>query len=348
MQTQTKRIAIMGAGSIGTILGAMLTKGGVHVDLIDSYKAHVDALNEKGATVTGSIELNVPVSAMTPDQMTGIYDIVFLLCKQTGTKEAVLQLLPHLNENSTVCTLQNGLPEYRLAELIGRQRVVGGIVVFAATWEAPGVSRSTSDAKYLMTNRILEVGEIDGSITPRILEIRDILSHMGRVEVTENLIATRWYKVCVNSTQSGISAVVGDRFGVAWERDDAMFALAHVADEAARVVMASGVKQLPFFDKMILKDGLTVRESAEYFRKAYANGLEMKASMLQDLEKGRPCEIDFINGEICAAGRKLGIPTPYNDMLVAVVKAAQARKTVWNADEGMSFFRPLLEQSGDL
>ena len=343
-----KRVAIMGAGSIGTILGAKLANGGVKVDLIDSYKDHVDALNKNGATVKGSIELNnVPVHALLPEDMEGIYDYVFLICKQTGTKEAVDLLLPHLGPDSTVCTLQNGVPEPALAELIGKERTVGGIVIFAATFEGPGVSISTSPVNHVENNTILEIGEIDGKITPRILELQKILSPMGHVEVSELLMATRWYKVCVNSTQSALSAIVGANWGVARDREDSLLTVAHIADEGLRVARADGIPTLPFFAEMELKDGMTAKAAGEYFKERYADGT-MKASMLQDLEKGRPCEINFINGFICKMGRKYGIPTPFNDMAVAVISAAQARKTVWNADEGMSFFRPLLKMTGDL
>ena len=98
------RIAIMGAGAMGTTLGAFLSRKALAVDLIDTYQAHVDALNEKGAHITGCVDLTVPVHALTPDQMEGIYDLVFLMVKQTNNEESLGQLLPHLSEESTVCT----------------------------------------------------------------------------------------------------------------------------------------------------------------------------------------------------------------------------------------------------
>lgn len=100
------KAAIMGAGAMGTVLGAFLTRNGFPVDLIDSYPAQVDALNEKGAGVVGCAELTVPVRALLPEQMEGVYDLVFLMVKQTNNEASLRALLPHLGENSTVCTLQ--------------------------------------------------------------------------------------------------------------------------------------------------------------------------------------------------------------------------------------------------
>lgn len=78
-----QRIAVMGAGSLGTILGAYLSKAGRDVVLIDAYQAHVDALNQNGAHITGAVEMTVPVKAITPEQMEGQYDLFFYLAKQT-------------------------------------------------------------------------------------------------------------------------------------------------------------------------------------------------------------------------------------------------------------------------
>ncbi len=92
------RIALMGVGSLGTIIGAFLYKNGQEITLIDANKEHVDALNKNGATISGKIDMNVPVKAILPEEMEGKYDIVFYLVKQTYNEVALKQLLPHLKE----------------------------------------------------------------------------------------------------------------------------------------------------------------------------------------------------------------------------------------------------------
>ncbi|MDH7480309.1 MAG: 2-dehydropantoate 2-reductase N-terminal domain-containing protein, partial [Syntrophomonadaceae bacterium] len=132
------RVAVVGAGSLGTIIGAMLTRAGRDVVLVDANREQVRALNEKGAQVVGFLELTVPVKAITPGEMEGIYDLVLYLVKSNFDDVALPQILPHLGPDSIVLTLQNGLPEEKVAELVGASRTMGGAVGWGATWIAPG------------------------------------------------------------------------------------------------------------------------------------------------------------------------------------------------------------------
>ena len=139
------KVAILGCGAMGTVLGAYMTMGGCDVELIDNYQAHVDKMNQSGAHIIGTVNLNVPVRAITPEQMHGIYDIVFLFTKQTANEAVLPNLLPHLGADSTVCTLQNGVPEPFVAQYVGENRTVGGTVLWGATFIEPGVSELTQD-----------------------------------------------------------------------------------------------------------------------------------------------------------------------------------------------------------
>ena len=89
------KIAIVGCGAMGTIMGAYLSKGGLNVEMVDAYKEHVQALRERGATITGHGAFCTPVTAILPEEMDGIYDVVFLLTKQTANDVVLPQLLPH-------------------------------------------------------------------------------------------------------------------------------------------------------------------------------------------------------------------------------------------------------------
>ena len=106
-----KRYCIYGAGSLGTVLGAYITKNGGKIDLINRNKAHVSALQEKGARIIGTVDMTVPVTAYTPDEMTGKYDVILLMTKQLHNKEVVTMLKDFLTETGVIVTLQNGIPE---------------------------------------------------------------------------------------------------------------------------------------------------------------------------------------------------------------------------------------------
>ena len=100
------RYAIYGAGSLGTVLGAYITKNGGQIDLINRNKAHVNALNEKGAQIKGKVEMTVPVKAYTPDEMTGKYDVILLMTKQLDNAEVVTMLKDFLTEKGVIVSLQ--------------------------------------------------------------------------------------------------------------------------------------------------------------------------------------------------------------------------------------------------
>ena len=126
------KYAIYGAGSLGTVLGAYITKNGGEVDLINRNKQHVAILNEKGAKITGTVEMTVPVKAITPDQMEGRYDVIVLLTKQLFNKEVVTFLKDYLSDKGVIVTLQNGIPEPGIAEIIGENRTMGCAVEWGA------------------------------------------------------------------------------------------------------------------------------------------------------------------------------------------------------------------------
>ena len=111
------RSAIYGAGSLGTILGAYITKNGGQIDLINHNKAHVAALRAEGARVVGTVNFTQPVTALTDEEMTGEYDVIFLMTKQLHNAEVVNMLKGSLAEDGVIVTLQNGLPELLISEI---------------------------------------------------------------------------------------------------------------------------------------------------------------------------------------------------------------------------------------
>jgi 2-dehydropantoate 2-reductase len=321
------KIAILGVGSLGTILGAFIQKGGTDIDLIDVNKEHVDALNKNGATVVGTTNFNVPVKALTPDEMEGIYDLVFLMVKQTYNKTALTQLLPHLGPDSVVCTLQNGVPEPAVAEIVGEERTIGGTVSWGATWIKPGVSELTSAPDKLS----FEIGEIDGRITDRLYKVKEVLGLMCETHIMNNLMGVRWTKLLINATFSGMSTVLGCTFGDILDNKEALLVAKYIANENIHAGISAGIKMEPMqgldLGKLLRFKTIEERDSNdETYREFFGPHRKLKASMLQDLEKGRKCEIDAINGVVCDFGRKYGVETPVNDQVVEIVRGIQDGK----------------------
>ncbi len=320
-----KRYCIYGAGSLGTVLGAYVTQNGGQIDLINRNKAHVAALKEHGARITGTVDMTVPVTALTPDEMVGEYDIILLLTKQLLNREVVTFLKGHLAEDGVIVTLQNGLPEPGIAEIVGEARTMGCVVEWGATLSAPGVCTLTSDPESLS----FHMGRMAGITDERFGEVKALLELMCPVHEEENLIGARWSKLLINATFSGLGTVVGGVFGDVSENKAARKVAIRCMKECIDVGHAAGAEFAPVQGKNITalfyyRNGLKRAIATMLIPIAMKKHRAIEPSMLQDLKKGKPCEIDAINGIICEWGRKNGVRTPINDKIVESVKKCEA------------------------
>ena len=319
------RYAIYGAGSLGTVLGAYITKNGGEIDLINRNRAHVAALREKGARITGTVEMTVPVTALTPDEMTGTYDVILLLTKQLHNAEVVTMLRDYLAQDGVLVTLQNGLPEPGIAEIIGENRTMGCVVEWGAGLTAPGVCTLTSEPDSLS----FHMGRMEGISDAQYNTVKQLLEKMCPVHEEKNLLGARWSKLLINATFSGLGTVVGGAFGDVSENAAARKVAIRCMKECIDVGHAAGVACAPVQGKDITK--LFYYKGA--FKRAIGTLLipiAMKKhraivpSMLQDIRNGKPCEVDAINGVVCEYGRKQNVPTPINDRIVEVIRKIQA------------------------
>lgn len=314
------RKAIYGAGSLGTILGAYMTAKGEDIDLINRNKAHVEALRENGATITGTVSFNQKVKALFPEEMEGLYDIIFLMTKQQANAEVVTRLKDFLAPDGVIVTLQNGLPEPGIAEIVGEERVLGCTVAWGATMTSPGVSELTSSPDSLT----FSLGAVTEKKVPHMDEVKRLLELMGPVEVDPNFIGTRWSKLLINASFSGMSAVLGCTFGEAAADRRSRKVVQQLIKECIDVCAAGGIRIEPVQGKDIVK----LLDYHGPVKKAISNFIipiairkhaRLKASMLQDIEKGKKTEVDAINGAVCAFGRKVGCPTPANDTVTDII-----------------------------
>jgi 2-dehydropantoate 2-reductase len=342
------RIAVLGAGSLGTIIGAFIANDGDQtVELIDVNEAHVDELNKSGAKIVGTTELIAPVRAITPKEMSGTYDLVLLLTKQMFNQSALRHLLPFLGEKSVVCSLQNGVPEENVVSVIGSERVVGGSVEFGATWVEPGVSRLTTEFHKVKENAF-QIGELDGTITERILNIKAVLDFVGNTTVSDNLMGTKWSKLTINVALSGMSAALGCTFGDVLNNEFGVISAAHLADETIKVAHAKGIILSPMsgFDisSLEINNESEIQHRINQLRYILKPQALLKASMLQDLEKSKITEIDYINGIIPQYAKGIGLSTPYNDLVIKLVKQAEQTKFIPNFETNIRFFKGLIEK----
>ena len=314
------RVAIYGAGSLGTILGAYISKAGVAIELINRNKAHVEALQTQGAKVVGTVDFTQTVVAYTPAEMSGTYDIIFLMTKQQHNPEVVAMLRPYLAEDGVLVTFQNGLPEVQIAEILGEERVLGCTVAWGATLQSPGVCELTSAPDALS----FSLGAITEKKNKHFDYVKELLEKMGTVDVEENFLGTRWSKLLINAAFSGMSAVLGCTFGEAAGPKESRRIVQALIKECIDVCKAGGIRIEPVQGKDIVKlldysNALKRAFSFFIIPIAIRKHAKLKASMLQDLEKGKLTEVDAINGAVSATGRKVGCPTPMNDRVVEII-----------------------------
>ena len=321
------RIAIYGAGSLGTILGAFISKGGVAVELINRNKAHVDALQKDGARVVGTMQFTQPVVAYTPDEMNGQYDIVFLMTKQQHNREVVQMLKGYLASDGVLVTFQNGLPEVQIAEALGEEKVLGCTVAWGATMLSPGVCELTSAPDALS----FSLGSISEKRSKHFAKVKELLELMGTVDVEENFLGTRWSKLLINASFSGMSAVLGCTFGEAASPRASRRIVQALIKECIDVCKVGGIRIEPVQGKDIVKlldYNNPLKRAFSFFiiPIAIRKHAKLKASMLQDLEKGKLTEVDAINGAVSEYGRKVGCPTPMNDKVVEIIHSIEQGK----------------------
>jgi 2-dehydropantoate 2-reductase len=289
--------------------------------LINRNVAHVQALRESGAHITGTIEFTQAVTALTPDEMTGTYDLIFLFTKQQLNRSVAEWLRPFLADQGVLVTFQNGIPEPLLSEVLGEGRVIGAVVEWGAGMTGPGTVKMTSP----LEASSFRIGSLTGGNEDKLAQIAEILSIMCPATIESNFIGFRWAKLLVNAAFSGVSAVIGGTFGDAVDDLRARECVHMVMKECMDVCEAAGVRMADFQGL----NPVTIYGFNGPIKKWLANKLlplatrrhkNTKASMLQDLEAGKKTEVESINGVVSEWGDRHGVPTPYCKKIVEVIR----------------------------
>lgn len=292
---------------MGTSLGAALTKAGISVELVSRNAAHVEALRTRGAVLTGSVSMTVPVTAMLPEEMAGKYDIIFLAIRQRGNREAAQGLLPFLKEDGALVSVQNGLPERALSEVFGADRVYGCALSWGAERIAPGEIQMTGGS-FSFSLGAFGAGS-------KLQEIAVLLKRAGEVTAGD-LSEIRFAKLAVNAAFSTLSVLSGLTFGELASRHKKL-ALG-LMREVFSVARAAGCKKLPLsgHDLFRVFSGPWAGLLLPVAMKPYKN---TRSGMLKDLEAGRRTDVDFVAGAAVDEGGRLGAETPLLESAVSLV-----------------------------
>jgi 2-dehydropantoate 2-reductase len=317
------RIGIMGVGSIGSVVGGLLTKAGHDVTLIDQWPAHVEAMKANGLRLSGTCGDHViPVKALHLCEVQGIqepFDQVFLAVKGYDTEWATMFILRFLKPDGVIVDFQNGINDERVAALAGRERTLGCVILIGAGMYEPGHAMRTD------TNPVgFKIGELDGQDSERAGLLAETMSDVAVSQVTTNLFGERWSKLAVNCMANALAGLSG--YGSAEVRTEptARRITIHVAAEVIKVGRAAGFEVEPISGIVSQRyvdaaEGKGLAEVEADLAAAVRNAGPGRPSMLQDVMRGRRTEINELNGYVVAQGQRFGIPTPVNAAIVREV-----------------------------
>ncbi len=300
------KVAVVGAGAMGSLFGGLLAEAGAEVWLIDIWAAHVDAVNKQGLEIeregrTRTVRLQ---ATMDPKSISNC-DLVIVFVKSTHTGDAALTAKRIAGPQGLVLTLQNGMGNAdRIAQDVDPLNVIAGTTSYGATMLGPGKIRHAGVG--LTTIGMWHNGE--GAMAEKVAAF---FSKAGiETEVAPDVRSIVWGKLLINVGINAITALTGIKNGELLDLE-ATIALSRAAvEEAVRVAEAQNIG--------VRKD--VVDHVLEVARATGKN----RSSMGQDVDNRRLTEIKAINGVVVKEAKRLGIPAPVNHTLTALVETLQA------------------------
>ncbi len=321
-------VVVWGAGAMGGTIGAHLVRAGVAVLFVDSDPAHVAAMRKSGLRITGpqaafEVLARAVLPPEVPGQLSAPMHTVLLCVKAHHTGAALAELAPHLAPDGCVVSIQNGLAELEIRDVVGESRTVGAFVNFGADVLEPGLVHWGGRGAVV-------VGELDGRLTPRVEGLVDLLRHFEReARATGNILGYLWGKLAYAAllfdtalTDASIADVLAE------PRYRALHTA--LAREVMRVAEAEGIDAEGFdgFDPMAFQPEAgdeAAHRSLDDLVAFNRRSAKTHSGIWRDLAvRKRPTEVDAQLGAVTSAGARRGVPTPLTRRLVELIHEIEA------------------------
>ena len=338
MPNRNLKIALVGAGAIGGVTAAKMTRAGWAVQIVSNRPEAVALAQNPGFHLFGvGGEAHIPVRVVkSAAELDGPLDVAFVATKAAEAPAAAESLLPLLKPDAALVSLQNGICEEALAEVVGPERVVGCVVGWGATFHGPGRMEVTSEGEFV-------VGRLDGSTDARLEAVRDMLNAVAPTRISTNIMGELYSKLIVNSCINSLGVIAGVPLGQLLAVKKIREVFIAIMTEAVAVADAMGLTVPPGgggkldYHRFLAQTGwpgnlrrhLMIRLIGFKYRR-------IRSSSLQSLERGRKTEVDFLNGYICRQGSRHNVPTPVNDAVVEMIHEIEEGKrpiSMANLDE---------------
>lgn len=355
------RIHMIGSGAIGGMAGAWMLKHGEDVTFVDAWGEHVEAMRFNGLRIDGILGPHqLDVRALRPDELDEPIELAFIAVKSHHTEDAVRAIVPHLTPDATVVSLQNGFNAERIGGLLGTERVIGTVPDYTAALVAPGL------LEYTVVGPAY-VGELDGSTTPRLEEVRRLLALFTTTHVTPNIVGRIWTKQCYMSWIVMSAMVDAPIVEVLRPIRNRLLGVA-VVRETLPIAAQSGVRlesdhyfqpellarrdaearqaQVDVIQSLI--DHFDHRTSEPQARDGYRYVKQGSGMWWDIVYRKRPSETRWITGALVERAQQLGVPAPLNTAMAEMVYEIERgeRPLGWHnldelADLALSLDEPL-------
>ena len=299
------KVVVLGAGALGSLFGGLLSKK--HDVILVGRKAHVQAINSKGLQITGVTKLRCKPKAVTSTKGLKAPDLLLIAVKAYDTAKAARQAMPLVGQDTKVLSFQNGITTLGILEKgLPEGSLLGGWTSHGVTFVKPGVVKHAGIGDTV-------IGELDGreSYCPSAFA-HALASCSIKTRVSTDIRREVWLMGIVNSAINPLTAILRCENGTLMKDPGLSEVVRSICAEASEVARAEGygISEDEAF-------GLAMRIA----RQTSAN----RSSMLQDLERGRKTEVDFLNGAVCELGSRHGIETPVNAALLALIKSMESK-----------------------
>ena len=302
------KIAIIGAGAMGSVVGGSLAKADNDVSFIEVAQPIIDTINSRGLIVEdkAGVRETIRARASSDPATIGVVDLVIVFVKCYHTENAVRNALPLIGPNTIVLSLQNGWGNGpRISSIVGEEKLLLGVCYHSATVSGPGHVLHVGKGMTF-------IGEVNGKTTERLERIATAFSKAGiDVTTSPNVLKEIWSKLALNACTLPTSALLRFYAPQLVQHETMLLLMRELLEEVVAVARAQKIP-LEFDERWEAITGLLKRCTPT-----------AKSSMLQDVEQSRPTEIDVINGAIVEAGRRLNIATPYNNAMLWMVRSLE-------------------------
>jgi len=348
-----RSILVQGVGGIGGIVSGRLIQAGYNVLCVCGNQRIADALNAHGMrlkTFSGSTTVSLRRPALVSLPLTGdgsgeTFDMIIVATPPAGLEKALQMSARALSPSGRVLCLQNGLPESRATQFIPHNQVLGCVLSWGASMPEPGCYEQTTQGG-------IQLGYPDRPLDALARSVGKVMEHVAPVRLQEDLQGVRWSKLAVSAAITTLGAVGGQRLGVLLRHRFVRRLAMEVFTEVLEVARQKGIQPAPLNGVFALEQ-FTVSQADRHARLGsptlfmkhgflLALGMKyrrMRSSMLYAMERGRTHGAEYLNGEVVAAGKLVGVNTPVNHALLAMIN----RIAQGEARPGVETLRSLYE-----